>query len=91
MDHTLGELTKELYAQVKTVLILVLVDHTLGGSSQRLHQREKESLNPCFSGPYSRSDENVQMVYALCVLILVLVDHTLGVYTSKQKFRYKTS
>ena len=36
------------------VLILVLVEHTLGG--QLLIQKGKDkSLNPCFSGTYSRS------------------------------------
>ena len=37
------------------VLILVLVEHTLGGGPFELAQRIKKSLNPCFSGTYSRS------------------------------------
>ena len=39
--------------QPYVVLILVLVDHTLGGIKFR-RQTAVKGLNPCFSGPYSR-------------------------------------
>ena len=35
------------------------------------------SLNPCFSGTYSQSEEACWAAYQECVLILVLVEHTL--------------
>ena len=60
------------------VLILVLVEHTLGaeeiGSLTAL-----KCLNPCFSGTYSRSHMKLWLLAILLVLILVLVEHTLGV------------
>ena len=40
---------------------------------------EFKSLNPCFSGTYSRSDNNeINSQPTYRVLILVLVEHTLG-------------
>ena len=38
----------------REVLILVLVEHTLG-ASRKFTQDELARLNPCFSGTYSRS------------------------------------
>ena len=38
------------------VLILVLVEHTLGETRQGIITLPQRSLNPCFSGTYSRSE-----------------------------------
>ena len=56
VDHTLGVVGNgtKLKFEFK-VLILVLVDHTLGVTEERTSTIEFASLNPCFSGPYSRS------------------------------------
>ena len=42
----------------ETVLILVLVDHALGAHFASSKNAISLSLNPCFSGPYSRSMYN---------------------------------
>ena len=64
----------------RIVLILVLVDHTLGDNIKVVDIYRTKCLNPCFSGPYSRrlSTRNRNGSWTH-VLILVLVDHTLGV------------
>ena len=67
-----------MYDNSRWVLILVLVDHTLGAIECRLCEDDTLCLNPCFSGPYSRSANNVASNNVTTVLILVLVDHTLG-------------
>ena len=59
------------------VLILVLVEHTLRETENRIIQRQRMSLNPCFSGTYSQSAANPVVEPAVTVLILVLVEHTL--------------
>ena len=60
------------------VLILVLVEHTLGEVVE-FWPNSLCRLNPCFSGTYSRSlTRNVGNATRV-VLILVLVEHTLGV------------
>ena len=41
-------------ALVSQVLILVLVEHTLGGTTQKRPCSPLGCLNPCFSGTYSR-------------------------------------
>ena len=62
------------------VLILVLVEHTLGGQKDNDITTKKVCLNPCFSGTYSRrQSEDYRWEKSLRVLILVLVEHTLGV------------
>ena len=63
------------------VLILVLVEHTLGGIQHIGIVAEAARLNPCFSGTYPRSDVLMEYVAAGEVLILVLVEHTLGELT----------
>ena len=55
MDHTLGEDKIADMLELVLVLILVLVDHTLGDFIQGLLLMTAGGLNPCFSGPYSRS------------------------------------
>ena len=61
------------------VLILVLVEHTLGDFVLEVIEVLLSSLNPCFSGTYSRSGKGGEDNWgADCVLILVLVEHTLG-------------
>ena len=55
------------------------MDHTLGVKITDCNRVKPSSLNPCFSGPYSRSIELGEQSKAVQeVLILVLVDHTLG-------------
>mgnify|MGYP002673485354 CR=1 FL=1 len=55
VEHTLGDIGMECHnLQNWRVLILVLVEHTLGGHSL-LPSLCTASLNPCFSGTYSRS------------------------------------
>ena len=54
MEHTLGE-TKLNIKIYHYVLILVLVEHTLGALIPDLEVGRTYSLNPCFSGTYSRS------------------------------------
>ena len=65
-------------ATVKTVLILVLVEHTLGDEGDDSRTGKRHGLNPCFSGTYSRSLNAKQKYLVILVLILVLVEHTLG-------------
>ena len=55
MEHTLGELQSSSFRRFSPVLILVLVEHTLGGQRTISLGRSRRSLNPCFSGTYSRS------------------------------------
>ena len=43
---------------------------------------ESSSLNPCFSGGWSRRKQKILMKRDLKVLILVLVEDGLGVYDS---------
>ena len=60
------------------VLILVLVEHTLGAI---INEQPKffSRLNPCFSGTYSRRAQQQRGGLSFVrVLILVLVEHTLG-------------
>ena len=61
-----------------TVLILVLVEHTLGDLGYWMECSILQSLNPCFSGTYSRRQKEEPKNEMHCVLILVLVEHTLG-------------
>ena len=61
-----------------TVLILVLVEHTLGVFDQFSDNGDSAGLNPCFSGTYSRSYSDDSDSDNINVLILVLVEHTLG-------------
>ena len=61
------------------VLILVLVEHTLGAVEFDTIALDGNCLNPCFSGTYSRSvAAEVARAAQTAVLILVLVEHTLG-------------
>ena len=61
------------------VLILVLVEHTLGVRLPSAPQLTTKRLNPCFSGTYSRRWADAQRrERGRSVLILVLVEHTLG-------------
>ena len=47
------------------------------------NQFGQRSLNPCFSGTYSRRANNLVIIAIPVVLILVLVEHTLGVCPSQ--------
>ena len=61
------------------VLILVLVEHALGGAYSQCCCQCLRCLNPCFSGTCSRSKDGIwRSVYKCIVLILVLVEHALG-------------
>ena len=81
MEHTLGVREKLSPLEKEEVLILVLVEHTLGVLDRANIRRVKSSLNPCFSGTYSRrGSKSSTGGVDLIVLILVLVEHTLGVW-----------
>ncbi len=61
---------------VQGVLILVLVEYTLEASKLSDSDLPDGSLNPCFSGIYSRRSTAARYG-AFFVLILVLVEYTL--------------
>ena len=67
---------------LQPVLILVLVEHTLGGALGNPDNVKGSCLNPCFSGTYSRRLPSYRKESSRPVLILVLVEHTLGVFTN---------
>ena len=61
------------------VLILVLVEDGLGERLSVTSSRSWKSLNPCFSGGWSRSANwNGGGTFPVWVLILVLVEDGLG-------------
>ena len=56
MEDTLGVLLKFSYvSKEELVLILVLMEDTLGGGIVSDLSDENRGLNPCFNGRYSRS------------------------------------
>ena len=66
--------------QVEIVLILVLVEDGLGDLQPAKQASRSDSLNPCFSGGWSRSSGKLlQKRLEMVVLILVLVEDGLGV------------
>ena len=67
--------------QFSFVLILVLVEDGLGDLNKHLEKiRRLKSLNPCFSGGWSRRWTSFSERYPIrIVLILVLVEDGLGV------------
>ena len=71
------QLKQELSKRYK-VLILVLLEYTLGVRTTSFFNENGKSLNPCFVGIYSRSDEYSQDAAYVRVLILVLLEYTLG-------------
>ena len=79
MEHTLGALMAKSKSENIPVLILVLMEHTLG-DQQCCYCREKRSLNPCSNGTYSRrlTPREIAKMKDDLVLILVLMEHTLG-------------
>ena len=61
------------------VLILVLVEDGLGDVIENAPAAKCTSLNPCFSGGWSRSAIIIGVIAYFClVLILVLVEDGLG-------------
>ena len=79
MEDTLGEGSVSLNEYIThTVLILVLMEDTLGDhSSSSWHDNYR--LNPCSNGRYSRrSISNLSKSMFAKVLILVLMEDTLG-------------
>ena len=56
MEHTLGVQTNGSFIGYNAVLILVLMEHTLGGLSSAMMKIIVRCLNPCFNGTYSRSE-----------------------------------
>ena len=79
VDVGLGLLEKaDINFQEKVVLILVLVDVGLGLIVGNLKYPALTSLNPCFSGCWSRTHDKVHLLSQPGVLILVLVDVGLG-------------
>ena len=79
MDVGLGHVFGHEPESDGAVLILVLVDVGLGRApSLSVGQRWRLSLNPCFSGCWSRTSKTMTTIVNLTVLILVLVDVGLG-------------
>ena len=69
----------EALSKAGTVLILVLVEDGLGEYKNQIKLLKGASLNPCFSGRWSRSlKAAVQVLPKRAVLILVLVEDGLG-------------
>ena len=68
----------------KRVLILVLMEDTLGVFQETLIKKLQPCLNPCFNGRYSRSERCSSRELCSCVLILVLMEDTLGDYKRNQ-------
>ena len=63
----------------RRVLILVLVEDGLGADASPRSVRKRGSLNPCFSGGWSRSEmRREHQGVNSPVLILVLVEDGLG-------------
>ena len=54
MEDTLGELNNSRILWIKEVLILVLMEDTLGEGRHLHNRRFCQRLNPCFNGRYSR-------------------------------------
>ena len=62
------------------VLILVLLEYTLGDGWEYYKILISHGLNPCFVGIYSRSSPGLKINGCpSSVLILVLLEYTLGV------------
>ena len=70
---------------VSGVLILVLVDVGLGHDEDPHGMEPARSLNPCFSGCWSRTLGAATIFYQCNVLILVLVDVGLGLTSCGKK------
>ena len=60
------------------VLILVLMEDTLGVSDALKEEINTTGLNPCSNGRYSRSMKKLEFNKRVKVLILVLMEDTLG-------------
>ena len=60
------------------VLILVLMEDTLGGKQFQKLLIKMSCLNPCSNGRYSRSKDVARFYRDVKVLILVLMEDTLG-------------
>ena len=73
---------KKLIRPCFSVLILVLMEDTLGGMRKSLILRSYCCLNPCSNGRYSRSALIGCNGSMIVVLILVLMEDTLGVMTT---------
>ena len=80
MEDTLGAVVAVLQAAEGVVLILVLMEDTLGDGTERALRHFNFGLNPCFNGRYSRSSDCRRPDHHghRCVLILVLMEDTLG-------------
>ena len=78
MEDTLGELDKTGQEASILVLILVLMEDTLGVKAGVRVLNHNISLNPCSNGRYSRRKEINSFGGLREVLILVLMEDTLG-------------
>ena len=54
MEDTLGAIVEKESSSSSSVLILVLMEDTLGVNSEPTKQSLCHCLNPCFNGRYSR-------------------------------------
>ena len=78
MEDTLGATILPFSNKIIFVLILVLMEDTLGDDTATLELLKKGSLNPCFNGRYSRRAKRFSHSTRMNVLILVLMEDTLG-------------
>ena len=68
------------YFKAVDVLILIVVEHALGGHSFRFTEVTPNSLNPYCGGTCSRRVETQGDIAKYKVLILIVVEHALGAY-----------
>ncbi len=80
MEDTLGGLINIKMSDKANVLILVLMEDTLGVVQAFKDWLAANRLNPCFNGRYSRRLLLFSLVVLSLVLILVLMEDTLGVH-----------
>ena len=78
MEDTLGVFLSVATQPIFSVLILVLMEDTLGGAKKFARVLRLSSLNPCSNGRYSRSANIKKRGREQQVLILVLMEDTLG-------------
>ena len=84
MEDTLGVADRKLILEAAGVLILVLMEDTLGEILDCVY-RIFGSLNPCSNGRYSRRQNVCSSRRRVCeVLILVLMEDTLGAAENAQ-------
>ena len=91
MEDTLGVHHPYFQAQLcRPVLILVLMEDTLGERTTEFSMEKVVSLNPCSNGRYFRRSIRKSTRVRLLVLILVLMEDTLGVRVNLLSFAMRS-